>query len=574
MSVDANRDIETIETLRARVRELDTQCQTLRIEHGELAERAQSAEAQARSAQAQARSAQAQVHALQSRADHLAFQVKRLAYLLYGRRSEKLSRQALGQLALALGASEEEAAALEPCVPHSAAPTETVAPAQDFSPAPDRKRRKHPGRSRLAPALERVVTPVLVPEDQRACRRCGEDMVAFHVVEHERVEHVPEKLLVHVEQREVLGCRRCRGDAITAPRTGPSIVRRAGHSLLAALIENKCDDGLPIHRQQDRLARMGFDVPVNTLYGYFAHGTDLIVPVAAVTLSTLLGQFYAQVDDTTLKVLDKGHPRGRSLGHLWCFSGPGPLVGYTFTESWKAEQIAPFLDAIEGFIQCDDYKGYSSKVVSPDGTSRILVPPERRLGCLMHVRRRFYAALQLGDKRATEPIECIRELYAIEALAKERELDAAGRTALRFAHSIAWLDRFDAWVDAYAQTLPPRSKLAEAVGYALHQRPFIRRCFTDGRFELDNGKVERAIREPAIGRRNFLFTGSAEAARRLAAAYTLVQSCRALGISTRSYLIDVLDKLEAGWSLRRIGELVPDRWSRDRELLAPAQPTA
>jgi transposase len=90
----------------------------------------------------------------------------------------------------------------------------------------------------------------------------------------------------------------------------------------------------------------------------------------------------------------------------------------------------------------------------------------------------------------------------------------------------------------------------------------VRRCFSDGRFEIDNGAVERAIREPAIGRKSYLFTGSEAAAARLAAAYSLVQSCRALGISTREYLINVVQKLEAGWPARRLAELMPQRWAQ------------
>lgn len=48
---------------------------------------------------------------------------------------------------------------------------------------------------------------------------------------------------------------------------------------------------------------------------------------------------------------------------------------------------------------------------------------------------------------------------------------------------------------------------------------------------------------------------------RLAAAYSLVQSCRVLGIPTRQYLIDVIQKLEAGWPARRLAELMPHRWA-------------
>ena len=140
---------------------------------------------------------------------------------------------------------------------------------------------------------------------------------------------------------------------------------------------------------------------------------------------------------------------------------------------------------------------------------------------------------------------------------------------MRAEHSLPLLDAFDAWVDERDAKLGRSGKLAEAVRYAKQQRPYLRRCFTDGRFEIDNGAVERAIREPALGRKNFLFTGSAQAAQRLAGAYTLVQTCRALEISTRDYLIDVITKLEAGWPARRLTELLPHRW-RD---LHPAKST-
>src|SRR6195952_165341 len=517
------------------------------------------------------------VKLVEQRAERLKLQVKRLAYLLYGRRSEKLSAEETAQLVLSFGGTDEEAAALDPVVPTPPVAQETIEPDDAVETKTRRKKRKHPGRSKLSPLLERIIQDVSVPEAERTCKCCGVIMTAITPVDHERVEHVPEKLVVHVERREVLVCKnsRCRADAITAERSPtPMVVRRAGVSLLASLIENKCDDALPIHRQRDRLMRLGFEVPLNTLYEYWTQATALLSPVAKTTMSTVLGEPYVNVDDTTLKVLDAKHKKGRYLGHLWCFTGERNLVAYTFTDNWEANTIAPHIGAIDGFIQCDDYKGYSKQVALEGLPPRPLVPPDRRLGCMMHVRRRFHDALKLGDKRATEPIAFIRELYLVEAEAKEQQLDAAARLALRTARSLPWLARIDQWVDVHVKTVLPTSKLGEACGYALQQRPFIHRCFTDGRFEIDNGKVERAIREPALGRRNFHFTGSADAAQRLADAYTLVQSCRGLGITTRDYLVDVLDELEHGWPVRRVAELVPDRWARERNLLATSQQTA
>jgi transposase len=291
------------------------------------------------------------VKVVEQRADRLKLQIKRLAYLLYGRRSEKLSAEEIAQLVLSFGGTDEEAAATDPAVPAPAPVEETLEPEDADGPEKPRKKRKHPGRSRLSPLLERIVKDVPVPEADRACKCCGTVMTAITPVEHERVEHVPEKLVVHVERREVLVCKnaRCRGDVVTAERSPtPMIVRRGGVTLLASLIENKCDDALPIHRQRDRLLRLGFDVPLNTLYEYWAQATSLLRPVAKTTLSTVLGEPYVNIDDTSLKVLDPKHKKGRYLGHLWCFAGERNLVAYTFTENWEAASIAPYIGAIDG----------------------------------------------------------------------------------------------------------------------------------------------------------------------------------------------------------------------------------
>jgi hypothetical protein len=376
-----------------------------------------------------------------------------------------------------------------------------------------------------------------------------------------------------VERREKVACKACRGDAATAARGEPPASRRVGASVLAHLVESKCDDALPIHRQRDQFSRLGFDVPANTLYTYWSYVTDLLRPVADTTLGVVLGDpVYVAVDDTTLKILDKNKGAGTTRGHLWCFAGTGPLVGYAFTETWSASDVAPWIRAIDADIQCDDYKGYSAHVQIAEGEeSGPLVDPARRLGCMMHVRRRFHEALKLGDKRAAEAIELIQRLYAVEALAKERGLGPDDRLALRNDQSLPVLARFEAAVDALVTAATPASTLGSAARYAAQQRPFLRRCFTSGSFEIDNGRVERLIREPALGRKNFLFTGSLDGAKRLAAAYSLVQSCRNLGFGARDYLVDVIGKLEAGWPMRRIVELVPDRWALERGLLTQPQ---
>lgn len=484
----------------------------------------------------------------------------------FGRSSEKLNAEQLKQLMLAFGATPEQAEAQDPLVPVPQPPTADE-PSADSAPAAattssKEKRRNHPGRLALSPELPREITNIPVPAEERACIHCGIEMECIGHLDSETVEFVPARLVVHVERREKLACKSCEQDITTAPRVASEPHQsRAGASLLAHLLESKCDDALPIYRQQDQLRRLGFNVPLNTLYGYWSYVTELLQPVADAIVSTVLGSAIVGVDDTKLDFLDPADPRGKQRGHLWCFVGTGSLVGFVFTETWSAEDIEPWLSAIDGFIQCDDYKGYSSKIVDDDGTSRILVPPDRRLGCMMHVRRPFKHALNVGYHGAGEPLMLLQGLYKIEDRAKAAGLSAPERLALRQRESLPLLAQFDAWVDEWKPKLLPTSPLAVAARYSLEQREFVHRCFTDGRFEIDNGRVEREIREPAVGRKNFLFAGSAEAAGRLAGAYTLVQSARRTGIPVREYLVDIIGRIEKGWPARRLTELLPDRWA-------------
>ena len=493
----------------------------------------------------------------------------------FGRRTEKLSREQLGQLFVSLGGDEAQAKTAEELhVPAPAPPPDIASEQAPAEPSkqgkPERKppTRRPGGGMKIASFVERQVTTVPVPAEDRICSECGADKVVCGHVRHERIVYVPAKIVVHEERREKLACGRCRQDMSVAPRQSwPDLGRKVEASLVAKLVKDKCANGLPLHRQLKELARMGLQLPEKTVQSYFAYATDALAPIAESVRSQVFGSPIVGADDTGLIVLDRSAKHGRFRGHLWCFVGTDGTVGgpetvaFTFAPSWEATEIRPWFSAIDGDVQCDGYAGYAAEREDESGTMFVAVPDDRRLACTMHVRSKFHDALLAQDKRAAIAIQYIADLYLIEAECKKLGLNAEARTHVRRERSLPIFDALYAWIEEIDPKLLPKSPLRTATTYALGQKASLRRCFEDGRFEIDNGRVERRIRPFAVGRRNFHFTGSVRGGERLAIAYTLVDNCILLGVDPQLYLQDVLVKIEKGWPLARLVELTPQRWA-------------
>lgn len=519
--------------------------------------------------------------------DRLAWRVLRAERFRFGRSTERLSREELGQLFLALGgdqATEAAKSTLE--VPGPEQPEQVDAPAPvepeaenepsktEQGAQANKKKRKRVRSMKVDPSkVERKEERATIPADERCCALCGGDKKLFGTTEHELFVFIPARIEVRAEVREKWSCPTCRKDVSVAPRSStPDVERKVDASLLAKLVRDKCALGLPLDRQRRELQRMGLDVPDKTMQSYWAYTTDLLEPIADAQLSIVLASAIVGADDTHLKTLDKSRKNGTFRGHIWCFVGTdgtvnGPEnVAYGYTRSWEATEISDWFSAIDGDVQCDGYAGYAREIEPDDEDEApfVAVPPERRLGCGMHIRSKFHAALLAKDRRAAIPLKIFADLYAIEDDCKKRGLDAAARGEERRRRSLPLLDTLDTWVDGLHPRLLPKSPLRRATTYSINQREFFRRCFSDGRFEIDSGRVERRIRPFAVARRNFLFTGSARGGERLAAAFTLVDSCLLLGLDPYEYLVDVIGKLEAGWPLKLLSDLIPSRWAAQR----------
>lgn len=501
------------------------------------------------------------------RADNDVLRVRLHAALrsLYGRRSEKVSADQLVLLFSELeelappGAQEivDEVGADEDEAAQTGSGNGPVVELPDAPPKPPRGKR---GRSPLPADLPREKRFVPVPAELRNCATCGSEKQGMGSVPSEQLEFVPAHFKILEIEREKLVCKHCERGVVTAPDPKPMDRGRPGPGLLAHNIVGKCQDSLPLYRQTQIYTRAGVTFAPSTLGEWFTFGTEVCAPVARHITERVLESFVLQADDTTIRVLDRQHPKGVKTAHLWAYVGDGGLVAFDYTPTWEAKGPLQFLERFKGYLQGDGYAGYRSELRSESGV--IAIDESRLLGCGMHVRRKFEQAATTGDARGAIGLAYFRKLYEIERACKHDRVTPDERKRRRDEQSRPLLDEFYEWVHDLHLPLVPDGKIFAATRYAINQEAFFRRCFTDGRFEIDNGEVERQLRRIALGRKNFLFAGSDKGAVRLAIAYTLLGTCHMHKVDPLAYLTDVIDKIQNGWPQSRIGELVPDEWQR------------
>jgi transposase len=178
------------------------------------------------------------------------------------------------------------------------------------------------------------------------------------------------------------------------------------------------------------------------------------------------------------------------------------------------------------------------------------------------------------DCRVAYPLRLIARVYRLEHLADARGLAPDDRAALRRARSAPVLERLQRWCVLTRRQEPPSTDLAKAAGYFVNHWTALTRFVDDGRLSPDNNLCEKQLRDIALGRKNYLFSGSHDAARRAAALYSLVRTCAQYGVPPLPYLTDVLSKLPTARTDAELDALLPDRWRSATAALTTAESSA
>jgi len=329
--------------------------------------------------------------------------------------------------------------------------------------------------------------------------------------------------------------------------------------LLAHIVVGKYCDHLPLYRQEQIYQqRHGVHLPRQSLTRWVELASEWLKPIYEQIRTGVMGGGYVQVDETPVDYLEPGHGKTKQ-GYLWTCSRPGGDVFYR----WETSRAAACLNNIlpvhfAGTVQCDGYSAYRAFANGRNGTIALA-------GCWAHARRKFFEALEQSPKTAGWIMRQIQHLYRVEARLREERAGPKLREALRARQSKPIVERIKRALlrlKGSGRHLP-QSLLGIAIDYALGQWQTLDVYLGDGRVEIDNNLVENAIRPTALGKKNWLFMGEAEAGHRGAIIYSIIESCRRRGLDPYAYLKDVLTRLPQ-MTNHQIPEITPEAWAKAR----------
>jgi transposase len=470
-----------------------------------------------------------------------------LSRRIFGCSSEKLSPAQL-QLLLELAAAPE--------TPKDEEPAEPEPPMASARPRRERK----PRLPEHLPVVEEVIDPEPVQAQPEAWRCIGQEVT-------EQLDYEPARF---IRRRLIRRTFVHRTDKDLPPMTAPlppSLQERclATPGLLAHVVVSKYGDHLPLYRQEQNLKqRHGVELSRQTLAGWIDLVADWMQPIYGHLRQEVFGGDYVQLDETPVRYLAPGHGKTKQ-GYFWTANRPGREVLYHWEISRAAECLERVLPVnFKGTVQCDGYSAYDTLVRQRGGAVALA-------GCWAHVRRKFFEAKESAPRTAGWILRQIQHLYRIEARLREKCASAKRRAVIRAQESRGLVQRIGQACVRLKQSSRhlPQSPLGQALTYTLNQWAGLQVFLGDGQVEIDNNLVENAIRPTAVGKKNWLFIGEAEAGHRSAILYTIIENCRRQRIDPYEYLRDVLTRLPK-LTNHQIHTITPSAWAKERAKLERA----
>ncbi|MDD2529293.1 MAG: IS66 family transposase, partial [Lentimicrobiaceae bacterium] len=249
----------------------------------------------------------------------------------------------------------------------------------------------------------------------------------------------------------------------------------------------------------------------------------------------MLSTDYLMADETPIPVQTRDKPGATHKGYHWVYYDPGnKLVLFDYQKTRGREGPDELLKNFVGFLQTDAYTAYNNL----RNRANII-----QMACMAHARRKFEHALNNDPALATEALVMFGKLYEIERDAREQNLSHDDIKALRQEKSLPVLHQMEAWLKEKMNLVLPKSAIDQAIAYTLGLWPRLTRYIEQGRFNIDNNLTENSIRPVALGRKNYMFAGSHDAAQHAAIVYSLLATCKINNVEPFEWLSKTLSQI-------------------------------
>jgi transposase/uncharacterized coiled-coil protein SlyX len=395
-----------------------------------------------------------------------------------------------------------------------------------------REKKKHPGRAKLPDHLS-VEEIEIHPQGDLSDKVCiGKETTDV-------LDYVPGHFKIKRYIRYKYATKDTQDTQITIGVLPDRVIDKGipSEGLLASILVDKYVDHLPLYRQKQRFAREKIQIASSTIEGWTAQSLDALKPLYEKLVMDIKNEGYLQVDETTIKVLDDKKKQSAHLGYYWVYHAPiSKLVMFDYSPTRSSSAALPVLSNFKGYLQTDGYAGYKAY-----GKKTTLT----HLGCWAHARREFDRSRDNDKQRAEYVLLEIQKLYAIERRAKEGKLNTEQIKELRLKESLPVINELGKWMFAQMKLTLPKSQIGKALAYSQSRWDNLSAYLYDGNLQIDNNLVENVIRPVSLGRKNYLFAGSHDAAQRAAMAYTFFANCKKHEVNPFEWLKHTLENIQS-----------------------------
>jgi transposase len=404
------------------------------------------------------------------------------------------------------------------------------------------ERKKHPGRHKLPDNLPEHIVVIEPEESTEGLVKIGEERT-------EILEMAPAKFFKLVIIRPKYALANNEGVLIGDMPSRPIEKCLAGDALLAHLLIGKYVDHLPLYRQQQIFKRLGMKIPSSTIDGWVLQLGRLLEPLYDAMVNVVKQNGYLQADETPTRVLDKSKKGKCHLGYYWVYHAPlKKMVVFDYQRSRNKDAPKKILDDFHGYLQTDGYAVYN-QYSHKKGVIH--------LACWAHARRYFEQALLQDKIRAEFAMHKIQALYKIEREIKE--CTANERKSFRLDKALPIINEIGKFINKENKNVLPKSSIGKAFNYTSNLWDNLQHYLYNGDLNIDNNLVENSIRPNALGRKNYLFAGSDNGAKRSAMFYSFFGTCKMNGVNPQEWLAHVLSAI-ADHKANKLYELFPQNF--------------